>query len=156
MAALEALGGRYPEMDLSRVGIFGWSYGGYLSTLAVLRRPDVFHAAFAGAPVSEWRDYDTHYTERYIGLPDENESAYDESSLLPDAPKLERPLLIAHGTTDDNVYFSHALKLSEALFLAGRDFDFLPLSGRTHMVTDPTFQRRLIERIASFFDDHLR
>ena len=81
----------------------GWSFGGYLAALAVLRRPDVFHAAIAGAPVTDWRLYDTFYTERYLGHPDTDAAVYDASSLLPDAPKLERPLLLVHGLADDNV-----------------------------------------------------
>src|SRR5436853_501145 len=82
---------RFPELDLSRVGVYGWSFGGYLSALAVLRRPDVFRAAVAGAPVVDWRDYDTHYTERYLDLPQANPRGYEESSLLTYAPRLSRP-----------------------------------------------------------------
>ena len=105
--ALRALAGRLPEMDLTRVGIYGWSFGGYMAALAVLKRPDVFRVAVAGAPVVDWRDYDTHYTERYLELPEKNPSGYDESSLLTHAGGLTRPLLLIHGTTDDNVYFFH-------------------------------------------------
>ena len=79
---LQALGKKYPEMDLERVGIIGWSFGGYMSALAVLQRPDVFKAAVAGAPVTDWEDYDTHYTERYLGLPQESPEAYEEASLF--------------------------------------------------------------------------
>src|SRR5262245_11668557 len=155
VAGLRALGARYPELDLSRVGIFGWSFGGYLSALAVLLRPDVFHAAVAGAPVADWRDYDTHYTERYLGLPDEAASDYDRASLLTHAPALRRPLLLIHGTADDNVLFTHSVKLSDALFRAGRDHEFLPLSGLTHMVPDPVVTTRLYARIAEFLQRHL-
>ena len=93
--ALQALGKRYPEMDLDRVGIYGWSFGGYMAALAVLRRPDVFKAAVAGAPVVDWLDYDTHYTERYLGLPDAGRRAYEESSLLTYAADLT-PAAAAH------------------------------------------------------------
>ena len=103
-------------LDLSRVAIRGWSFGGYLAALAVLRRPDVFHAAVAGAPVTDWRLYDTHYTERYLGLPDEHPEAYERSSLLADAARLERPLLIVHGLADDNVVAAHSLRLSDLMF----------------------------------------
>ena len=151
VAALKALGEKYKELDLSRVGIFGWSFGGYFTSMAVLQRPDVFHAGIAGAPVTDWRDYDTHYTERYMGLPDENKSGYDDSSVLTHAPKLSRPLLIIHGTTDDNVYFLHALKLSDALFRAGKRHEFLPLVGFTHMVHDPLAMTRLYEAMMDFF-----
>lgn len=147
VAALKALGAKYPEMDLSRVGIFGWSFGGYMSALAVLRRPDVFHVGVAGAPVTEWMDYDTCYTERYLGMPENNAEGYRKSSLLTSAESLSRPLLLIHGTSDDNVYFTHTLKLSEALFRAGKAFGLLPLSGFTHIVPDPLVQERLWTRI---------
>lgn len=147
VAALKALGAKYPEMDLGRVGIFGWSFGGYMSALAVLRRPDVFHVGVAGAPVTDWMDYDTCYTERYLGMPEGNAEGYRKSSLLTSAESLSRPLLLIHGTSDDNVYFTHTLKLSEALFRAGKPFDLLPLSGFTHIVPDPLVQERLWTRI---------
>lgn len=154
-AALQDLGARFPEMDLSRVGVYGWSFGGYFSAMAVMRRPDLFHAAVAGAPVADWHDYDTHYTERYLGLPDDDAAGYDASSVLTYAPDLERPLLIIHGTADDNVYFMHALKLSNALFRAGRDHDFLALAGFTHMVPDALVINRLFTRIMRYFETHL-
>ena len=149
MAALRALGAKVPELDLTRVGAVGWSFGGYLAALSVLKRPDVFAVAVAGAPVVDWRDYDTAYTERYLGLPDANKEGYDASSLLTYAPRLERPLLLIHGTRDDNVYFFHSLKLSEALFRANKPFDLLPLPGLTHMVPDPAIKEALYTRIMS-------
>ncbi len=155
VAGLQALGERFPELDLNRVGVYGWSFGGYLSGLAVLRRPDVFKAAFAGAPVVDWLDYDTHYTERYLGLPETDAAAYKEASLLTYAADLKRPLLLVHGTADDNVYFRHSLKLADALFRAGKDFEVLPLSGLTHMVPDPVVTQRLWGRCADFFHKHL-
>lgn len=153
--ALTFLGSRLTYLDLNRVGIYGWSFGGYMSALAVLKRPDVFKAAVAGAPVTDWEDYDTHYTERYLGLPKDNPEVYREASLLTYADKLERPLLLVHGTADDNVYFRHTLKLSDALFRAGKDFEVLPLSGLTHMVPDPVVTQRLWGRIAGHFQKHL-
>jgi dipeptidyl-peptidase-4 len=152
---LKALGKRFPELDLKRVGIYGWSFGGYMSALAVLRRPDVFHAGVAGAPVVDWLDYDTHYTERYLGLPESDAAAYKEGSLLTYARDLKRPLLLVHGTADDNVYFRHTLKLANALFRAGKDFDLLPLPGLTHMVPEPVVMQQLHARIARFFHEHL-
>jgi dipeptidyl-peptidase-4 len=131
--ALHAAAARCADLDLGRVGIRGWSFGGYLSALAVLRRPDVFRAAVAGAPVTEFRLYDTHYTERYLGHPDQSADAYDACSLLADAHKLSRPLLIIHGLADDNVVVAHSLRLSSALLAAGRPHSVLPLSGVTHM-----------------------
>lgn len=155
VAALKALAQVTPELDLERVGITGWSFGGYMAALAVLKRPDVFRAAVAGAPVCDWQDYDTHYTERYLGLPSENPKGYEESSLLTYAAQLSRPLLIVHGTRDDNVYFVHALKLSDALFRAGKLHEVLPLAGQTHVVTEPQLRTRLQERTIYFFRDHL-
>lgn len=152
---LKALGKKYSEMDLDRVGIYGWSFGGYFSAMAVMQRPDVFHAGVAGAPVVDWLDYDTHYTERYMGLPANNEAGYRASSVLTYAPNLERPLLLIHGTADDNVYFLHSMKLSDALFRAGKSIEFLPLSGFTHMVPDPLVTKRLYGRIADFFVENL-
>src|SRR5262249_18821097 len=148
VAGLKALGQRFPEMDLDRVGIEGWSFGGYLAALAVLKRPDVFKAAVAGAPVVDWLDYDTHYTERYLGLSDSDAGAYREASLLSYAADLRRPLLLVHGTADDNVYFRHTLKLADALFRAGKEFELLPLSGLTHMVPEPVVTQRLWSRVA--------
>lgn len=152
---LKLLGQKYQELDLDRVGIVGWSFGGYMSALAVLKRPDIFKAAVAGAPVTDWEDYDSHYTERYLGLLPESKSAYAESSLLPMASKLERPLLLVHGTADDNVYFRHTLRLTDALFRAGKEFEVLPLPSLTHMVPDPVVTERLWTRIAGHFQKHL-
>lgn len=156
VAALEALGREFPELDLERVGIHGWSFGGYLAALAVLRRPDVFKAGVAGAPVTDWLDYDTHYTERYLGVPtDDGDAVYRRNSLLEDAPNLQRPLLLIHGTADDNVFFRHSLKLTDALLRAGREFEVLPLPGFTHLVPDPVVMERLWQRRAAFFRKHL-
>jgi len=131
--ALQAVAAQRPELDTSRVAIRGWSYGGYLSALAVLRRPDVFHAGVAGAPVTDWRLYDTHYTERYLGQPEQDVDAYHQNSLLADAKRLSRPLFIVHGMADDNVFVAHSLRLSAALLKAGKPHDFLPLVATTHM-----------------------
>ena len=133
-----------PRLDLSRVAIRGWSFGGYLAALAVLRRPDVFHAAVAGAPVTEWRLYDTHYTERYLGDPTDDAEPYDRSSLLADARRLERPLLLVHGLADDNVVAAHTLRLSSALLAAGRPHQVLPLSGVTHMTPQEVVAENLL------------
>jgi len=132
------------DLDTSRVGIRGWSFGGYLAALAVLRRPDVFHAGIAGAPPTDWRLYDTCYTERYLGLPDQNPAAYEQSSLLADAPKLTRPLLLIHGLADDNVAVAHTLRLSSALLAAGRPHGVLPLSGVTHMASQEEVAENLL------------
>ncbi|MGI8875578.1 MAG: prolyl oligopeptidase family serine peptidase [Egibacteraceae bacterium] len=151
-AAAEAFPG---TLDLDRVAIRGWSFGGYLAALAVLRRPDVFHAAVAGAPVTEWRLYDTHYTERYLGLPEADADAYDRSGLLPDAPGLTRPLLLIHGLADDNVVAAHTLRLSRALLEAGRPHRVLPLVGVTHMTPQEAVAEALLHLQLDFLDDAL-
>jgi dipeptidyl-peptidase-4 len=153
---LHALCDKYPELDRDRVGIVGWSFGGYNAANGVLRRPDVFKAAVAGAPVTDWEDYDTHYTERYLGLLPESQKAYDDANLIPLAKDLKRPLLLVHGTADDNVYYRHTLKLADALFRAGKDFEMLPLPGITHMYSaDPVVMERLWAKTATFFKEHL-
>ncbi len=135
---------RCPDLDLSRVAIRGWSFGGYLAALAVLRRPDVFHAAIAGAPVTDWRLYDTHYTERYLGHPDDNPAAYQRVSLIADAARLTRPLLLIHGLADDNVVVAHTLRLSSALLAAGKPHSVLPLSGVTHLASQEDVAENLL------------
>jgi dipeptidyl-peptidase-4 len=126
-----------------------------MAAMATIRRPDIFQAGVAGAPVADWRDYDTHYTERFLGLPDTEKAAYDTSSVLTYAKELKRPLLIIHGTADDNVYLTHALKLSNALFAAGKPHDFLPLAGQTHMVSDPKVSAPMYARIVAHLRSHL-
>jgi dipeptidyl-peptidase-4 len=152
VAALEAVAAAHPDdVDAQRVGIRGWSFGGYLAALAVLRRPDAFHAAVAGAPVTEWRLYDTGYTERYLGLPADEPANYDRSSLLPLAAELTRPLLIIHGLADDNVVAAHTLQLSSALLAAGRPHAVLPLSGVTHMTPQEIVAENLLRAEVDFF-----
>jgi dipeptidyl-peptidase-4 len=155
LAGLKAVAKVAPEMDLSRVGVYGWSFGGYLSGLLTLGFGDAVKSGVAGAPVVDWHDYDTHYTERYLGVPPADEKAYEVSSLLTYVPKAKRPLLIIHGTADDNVYFLHTLKLSDAMFRAGKPHQVLPLSNFTHMVPEPQVTERLYERIAQFFKETL-
>lgn len=150
--ALQYVAAQTSHLDLRRVAIRGWSFGGYLAALAVLRRPDVFHAAVAGAPVTEWRLYDTHYTERYLGDPNTQSEQYDASSLLPLAGDLQRPLLLIHGLADDNVVAAHSLQLSSALLAAGRPHEVLPLVGVTHM----TPQEQVAENLLLHQLDFLR
>ncbi|MEU9001176.1 prolyl oligopeptidase family serine peptidase [Streptomyces sp. NPDC048551] len=150
VAALRALGERHPDLDLGRVGVRGWSYGGYLAAMAVLRRPDVFHAAAAGAAPTDFRHYDTAYTERYLGLPQEHPDAYARDSLLPDAPELTRPLLLVTGLADDNVHPSHTLRLSRALTDAGRPHRLLALPGVTHMTPNGIREKVMAQELAFF------
>lgn len=156
LAALDAVAERLGDaVDPQRVGIMGWSFGGYLAALAVLRYPERFHAAVAGAPVTEWRLYDTGYTERYLGLPQDNAAAYDASSLLPLASELTAPLLLIHGLADDNVVAAHTLQLSAALLAAGKPHQVLPLSQVTHMAGSPTVAANLLRLQLAFFRQHL-
>jgi len=153
--ALHAAAQHHP-LDLDRVAIRGWSFGGYLAALAVLRRPDVFHAAVAGAPVTEWRLYDTHYTERYLGNPALDPRPYDRSSLLPLADQLTRPLLLVHGLADDNVVAAHTLQLSNALLAAGKPHEVLPLVGVTHMTPQEVVAENLLLHQLEFLRRSLR
>jgi dipeptidyl-peptidase-4 len=148
VTALHAAAAEIGDLDTGRVAIRGWSFGGYLSALAVLRRPDVFHAGVAGAPPTDWHLYDTHYTERYLGHPDENPAAYQVSSLLDDPARavqsVIRPLLIIHGLADDNVFVAHSLRLSSALLAAGYPHSVLPLSGITHMTSQEAVAENML------------
>jgi dipeptidyl-peptidase-4 len=159
--ALHAAAEQFGDLDLSRVAIRGWSFGGYLAALAVLRRPDVFHAAVVGAPVTDQHLYDTFYTERYLGLPADNPGAYDNCSPVRDAERLQRagrdkttfrPMMIIHGLADDNVVAAHTLRLSSALLAAGYPHTVLPLSGVTHM----TPQEVVAENLLLLQIDYLR
>jgi dipeptidyl-peptidase 4 len=141
---VRALENLEPRADTTRVGIRGWSFGGYLAALAVLRRSDVFHAAIAGAPVTDWPLYDTHYTERYLGNPSIDDSNYTKTSLMEDVDTLKSPLLIIHGLADDNVVAAHTLQLSSALLAAGKAHEVLPLSGVTHMTPQEIVAENLL------------
>ena len=152
---LHAAAERFGFLDLDRVAIRGWSFGGELAAAAVLRRPDVFHAAVAGAPVTDQRLYDTHYTERYLGRPDEHLGVYRQNSVVFDAPNLERPMLIIHGLADDNVVVANSLRLSRALLEAGRAHTFLPLSGITHMASAEEVAENLLLLELRFLKDAL-
>jgi dipeptidyl-peptidase-4 len=152
--ALHAAAEEHP-LDLDHVAIRGWSFGGYLAALAVMRRPDVFHAAIAGAPVTDWRLYDTHYTERYLGDPTVDDTAYANSSLLPLASSLTRPLLLIHGLADDNVVAAHTLQLSSALLAAGKPHEVLPLVGVTHMTPQEVVAENMLLHQLDFLRRHV-
>ncbi len=159
LAALQAVAALEPRLDLERVAIRGWSFGGYLAALAVLRHPEVFRAAIAGAPVTDWRLYDTHYTERYLGHPAEQPEAYRRSSLVDERGHLPGAvawgaappaLLLIHGLADDNVVAAHTLRLSSALLADGRAHQVLPLSGVTHMTPQEVVAERLLTSQVAF------
>jgi dipeptidyl-peptidase 4 len=147
--ALHAAAEIETRLDLSRVAIRGWSFGGYLAALAVLRRPDVFHCAIAGAPVTDWALYDTHYTERYLGHPEQEPDNYRRSGLSDDPASLDPavefpPLLLIHGLADDNVVAAHTLRLSRVLLESGIPHRVLPLSGVTHMTPQEDVAENLL------------
>jgi dipeptidyl-peptidase 4 len=147
--ALTALGEKHPDLDLSRVAIRGWSFGGWLAGLAALCRPDLFRCAIAGAPVTDWTLYDTAYAERYLGLPDDSPEVYAHHCLVelagepPVTPDDARPLLLVHGMIDDNVVAAHTLRLSAALLATGRPHAVIPLTGATHLAADGAAERLL-------------
>ncbi|MEO8876061.1 MAG: DPP IV N-terminal domain-containing protein [Polyangiaceae bacterium] len=157
--AIEALEKRFPEIDASRIGIYGWSFGGYLSAYAALKRPDIYRVAVIGAPPADWRDYDTCYTERYLGTPQDDKAGYDNASLLTLAEKpwtmTPASMLIVQGTADDNVYFLNSLKLTSALATGKRPYSFVPVPGVTHMLYTPDTSGPIWVQIASFMRVHL-
>lgn len=158
VAGLEFVLKQYEEsLDPNRVGIHGWSFGGYLAAAALLFRPDVFKAAIAGAPVTDWALYDSAYSERYLGLPTGPTAPnYQLTSLINASEKLVRPLLLIHGLADDNVVFAHTLQLSKALLESGKQHQVLPLSGVTHMASAVAVAENLERLQADFFVEHLQ
>lgn len=150
--ALQATAERFPDLDLSRVGIRGWSFGGALAAMAVIRRPDVFHAAISGAAPHDQRLYDTHWRERFLGRPQQHPDWYERSSPITHAAELTRPLLLIHGLADDNVVAANTLRMSSALLAAGRPHQVLPLSGATHMPTENTVSQLLRHQLAFLSD----
>jgi dipeptidyl-peptidase-4 len=165
--ALHAAAEQFSDLDLSHVAIRGWSFGGYLAALSVLRRPDVFHAAIVGAPVTDQRLYDTAYTERYLGLPQQNEDVYDHCSPVKDVEQLQhnvdngadqptpRPMMVIHGLADDNVVVAHTLRFSSALLSAGYPHTVLPLTGVTHMTPQEVVAENLLLLQIDFLQEAL-
>ncbi len=146
---------KLPYVDGSRIGIWGWSYGGYLSSLCILTSPDVFSMAIAVAPVTNWRFYDSIYTERYLGLPDENERGYDEYSPITHAAKLEGNLMLVHGTGDDNVHLQNTIHLVNALVEAGKPFDLQLYPDKNHGLYGGNTRYHLFTQMTGFVEDNL-
>ncbi|HEX4544924.1 MAG TPA: DPP IV N-terminal domain-containing protein [Candidatus Acidoferrum sp.] len=144
-----------PYVDANRIGIWGWSYGGHMTLHAMFEDPEDFKVAFAGGPVSDWRYYDSIYTERYLGLPQKNEESYQESSPVKNAGQLKGKLLIAHGVGDDNVHFANTLVVINDLIEAGKYVEVMAFPGRGHGVSDPPARRMLMQRVTQFFLDNL-
>ena len=141
--------------DPERVGVFGWSYGGYMTLMLMMLEPDVFGVGVAGAPVTDWDGYDTGYTERYMGTPADNPEGYERGSVLTHAAKLEGELLLVHGMVDENVHFRHTARLLVELGRAGRSYRLLALPEERHMPRDRAGLLDLERRIAGFLERHL-
>src|SRR3984957_9484006 len=159
ITALQAAAEAFADLDTERVAIRGWSFGGYLSALALLRRPDVFHAGIVGAPVTDFRLYDTFYTERYLGDPTRDAAPYEQCSVISDVERtgatVRRPMLIIHGLADDNVFVAHSLRLSSALLAAGYPHSVLPLSGVTHMTPQEVVAENMLTLQVDFLKQAL-
>jgi dipeptidyl-peptidase-4 len=144
-----------PLVDASRVGMMGWSYGGYMSAMALCRAPGVFRAAIAGAPVTHWDAYDTHYTERYMGIPQENVEGYERSAVMTHAAGITGRLMLIHGLIDENVHFRHTARLIQALNCQRTQYDLVLFPSERHSPHKKTDRIYLEDRIFQFFDAQL-
>jgi dipeptidyl-peptidase-4 len=151
LAAIDQALAKYPQLDRNRIGCWGWSFGGTLAAYA-LTHSTLFKAAVAVAPVTDWRLYDSIYTERYLGMPRQNPEGYRASSILESAPELNGRLLIAHGTGDDNVHVQNSLQLADALIAAGKPFDLQLYPGKTHAIEGVAARSDLYRRIVEHFE----
>jgi len=141
--------------DRHRVAIMGWSYGGYMSAMALVKHPGVFHVGIAGAPVTSWDGYDTHYTERYMGLPQENEAGYEESSVMTHVHKLEGRLMVIQGLLDENVHARHTFRLATALIRARKDYELLAFPDERHLPRSTADRVYMEQRVMGFLAKHL-
>lgn len=141
--------------DPARIGVYGWSYGGYMALMCLLKAADVFQVAVSGAPVTHWDGYDTCYTERYMGTPQENPDGYREGSVMAHVHKMTGKLLLVHGMLDENVHFRHTARLVNALIRARKPFDLLPFPDERHLPRLPQDRITLNERIVDYFQTHL-
>lgn len=142
-----------PFVDPARIGVFGWSYGGYMTLMCLMQAPEIFAAGVAGGPVTDWKLYDTHYTERFMGMPQSNEAAYERSSVLHYADKLRGSLLIMHGMADDNVLFTHSTALFKKLQDLDKPFDIMVYPGSKHaLLRNAATGPHGLMTIKAFFD----
>ena len=146
---------KLPFVDPSRLGLSGWSYGGYMTLTAATRAPELWKAAVAGAPVTHWKYYDSIYTERYMKLPKENAEGYEATAPLTYAAKLGPKLLLLHGTADDNVHMQQSIAFADALNKARKEYVFAPFAGMKHGPRDPATRHAVNQRILSFFEENL-
>ena len=144
-----------PEIDPSRIGLFGHSYGGYMTLMGLAKHPGVFAAGVSVAPVSDWHLYDTHYTERYLSTPSDNPEGYRDSAIFPYLDNIRDPLLLMHGMADDNVLFTHTTKLMKALQDAAIPFDLMTYPGAKHSMQEPSVAIHRFNKILDFFEHHL-
>ncbi|PSR24087.1 MAG: S9 family peptidase [Sulfobacillus acidophilus] len=154
IAGVRYVAQRWP-VDLRRIGIYGWSYGGYMTLRALFMAPEIFRVGVAGAPVTDFRWYDTAYTERFLGTDSTNRAGYDATALLDKAKRLQGKLLLIHGLVDENVHFRHSAALIQALIDAGRDFDLLVLPESRHMVSDTQTNLYQKRKMLEYFERHL-
>ncbi|MDP4843422.1 MAG: alpha/beta fold hydrolase, partial [Salibacteraceae bacterium] len=147
--------GAQTYVDKSRIGIWGWSYGGYMSSLCLYKGADVFKTAIAVAPVSNWRFYDSIYTERYMGLPQDNAAGYDDNSPINHVEKLQGNYLLVHGTADDNVHFQNSVELVEALNKADKQYDFAMYPDKNHGIYGGNTRHHLFTRLTNYIEKNL-
>ena len=147
--------GNYSFVDKNRIGIFGWSYGGFMASNCILKGADVFKMAIAVAPVTSWRFYDSIYTERYMQTPQENASGYDDNSPLNFANKLKGKFLLIHGTADDNVHFQNSMRMIESLVQANKQFDWAVYPDKNHGIYGGKTRVQLYTKMTTFIKDNL-
>lgn len=147
--------GKQSYIDKSRIGIFGWSYGGYMASLALTKGADVFKAGIAVAPVTNWRYYDTVYTERFMRTPQENAKGYDENSPTEFASLLKGKFLLIHGTADDNVHFQNSMEFSEALIQNKKQFEFMAYPDKNHGIYGGNTRPQLYQKMTDFILENL-
>lgn len=142
-------------VDANRIGIMGWSYGGYMSSLCLLKSSDVFKMAIAVAPVTNWRFYDSIYTERFMRTPQENPSGYNDNSPIHFADRLKGKYLLIHGMADDNVHFQNAVEMTDALVNANKQFDFFAYPNRNHGIYGGLTRLHLYTKMSDFIFKNL-
>ena len=142
-------------VDPERIGIYGWSYGGYMTLMLLAKHSEVYACGVAGAPVTDWALYDTHYTERYMDLPKDNIEGYREGSVLTHAKGITSKLLLIHGMADDNVLFSHSTALMSVLQKQGTPFELMTYPGAKHGLRGADLKHRL-NLTQDFFDRCLK
>jgi dipeptidyl-peptidase-4 len=147
---------RWPYVDSARVGIWGWSYGGFMSLNTLFQHSDVYRMAVAVAPVTHWKFYDNIYTERYNGLPQDNKAGYDRGSPLTYVNQLQGDLLLIHGTGDDNVHFQNSQTLVNSLVQANKPFQFMEYPNRNHGIFGGNTRLHLFSLITQYLNDHLK